>query len=155
MEIIERVKELLEPMAVKERYYVLDVTFGREGGKNVLHVTIDKKGGIAMDECASLNNELSEILDNGNIIEEEYLLEVSSPGLDRKLKNDAEFIWAIGKRIFVSTYAPLEGKKHFRGVLIGVGDGTIVLNEDSVSTEIKRGDIAGARLAPDIDWSKK
>ncbi len=147
MEVIERIRELLEPIANERKFYIVDITYRREGGKLALRILADKEGGITMRECAGLNNELSELLDGENIIEEEYLLEVSSPGLDRKLKKDEDFLWAVGRRIKVTTYAPLDGKNVFSGVLVGLGDGTVVLEENGISAEIPREKIASAKLA--------
>ena len=146
MEVVEKIKELLEPIARERECYVVDVTYKREGGGLVLRVLVDKSGGITMDACAGLNNKLNELLDGENIIEEQYILEVSSPGLERKLKTDRDFVWAVGKKIKITTYAPLDGKNVFLGVLAGLGEGTVVLDEKGVSIEVPREKIASARL---------
>ncbi|NQU94971.1 MAG: ribosome maturation factor RimP [Candidatus Omnitrophica bacterium] len=155
MEIANRIKEILEPIANERKYCVVDIMYKREGGKLVLRILLDKEGGIAMDECAGLNSELSELLDKENAIEDQYTLEISSPGLDRKLEKDKDFVWAVGKKVKVTTYAPLDGKNTFRGTLIGLGEDTAVIDENGISTEIPREKIASARLESDIDWSKK
>jgi ribosome maturation factor RimP len=147
MEIIEKVKELLEPIAAERGYAIVDITYSREAGNNVLRILADREGGITMAECASLNNELSELLDKDNMIDEEYLLEVSSPGLDRRLKTDTDFVWAIGKKVRISTYMKLEGKSEFQGIIVGLGDGTVVLQESGISYEIPSDKIASARLS--------
>lgn len=152
MEAIERIRELLEPIANERKFYIVDITYRREGGKLALRILADKEGGITMDDCTGLSNELSELLDRENIIEEQYVLEVSSPGLDRKLNKDEDFAWAVGKRIKVTTYAPLDGKNVFLGVLAGLRDGTIVVSEkEGISTEIPRDKIASARLATEVN----
>lgn len=152
MEVIERIRELLEPIANERKFYIVDITYRREGGKLALRILADKEGGITMDDCTGLSNELSELLDRKNIIEEQYVLEVSSPGLDRKLNKDEDFAWAVGRRIKVTTYAPLDGKNVFVGVLAGLRDGTIVVSEkEGISTEIPRDKIASARLATEVN----
>ncbi len=152
MEAIERIRELLEPIANERKFYIVDITYRREGGKLALRILADKEGGITMDDCTGLSNELSELLDRKNIIEEQYVLEVSSPGLDRKLNKDEDFAWAVGRRIKVTTYAPLDGKNVFVGVLAGLRDGTIVVSEkEGISTEIPRDKIASARLATEVN----
>ncbi|MEE9500306.1 MAG: ribosome maturation factor RimP [Candidatus Omnitrophota bacterium] len=152
MEVIERIRELLEPIANERKFYIVDITYRREGGKLALRILADKEGGITMDDCTGLSNELSELLDRKNIIEEQYVLEVSSPGLDRKLNKDEDFAWAVGKRIKVTTYAPLDGKNVFLGVLAGLRDGTIVVSEkEGISAEIPRDKIASARLATEVN----
>jgi len=147
MEIIEKIKAKFAPIARERGYAVVDATYKREGGRFVLRIALDKEGGITMDECARLNNELGELLDKENIVEEGYLLEVSSPGLDRKLKSDSDFAWAAGKRVKINTFGPFEGKNVFSGTLIGLGIGTVVVDENGISTEIPREKIANARLA--------
>ena len=93
-----------------------------------------------------MNSELSELLDKESVIEGQYIVEVSSPGLDRKLKKDKDFVWAVGKKVKVTTYAPLDGKNTFRGTLLGLGEDTVVIDENGTSTEIPREKIASARL---------
>ena len=146
METLDRIKEILEPIASERRYYVVDINYKREGGKLVLRILLDKEGGIAVDECAGLNSELSELLDKESVIEGQYIVEVSSPGLDRKLKKDKDFVWAVGKKVKVTTYAPLDGKNTFRGTLLGLGEDTVVIDENGTSTEIPKETIASARL---------
>ena len=146
-EVVKKVKELITSIAAECRYYIVDITYKREGNKPVLRITADKEGGITMDECARFNTELSELLDKENTIDGEYFLEVCSPGLDRKLKKDSDFVWAVGKKVKVVTYAPLDGKKVFNGVLLGMREDNIVIDEDGISTEIPKEKIASARLA--------
>ncbi|UCD54709.1 MAG: ribosome maturation factor RimP [Candidatus Omnitrophota bacterium] len=146
MEIIEKIKKLLEPIANERKFCIVDITYKREGGRVVLRILADKEGGITMDDCTRLNNELSELLDRENIIEEQYVLEVSSPGLDRKLNKDEDFAWAVGKKVKVTTYVPLDGKNMFTGTLVGLGKGTIVIEEKGTSWEIPREKLASARI---------
>jgi len=153
MDVLSKVKEILEPLAKKRHYFILEVTYKKEGGKSVLRIIMDKEGGITMDECADLNKTLSEIHDKEDLASDSYVLEVSSPGLDRRLKADNDFLWAIGKNVKITTYAPIDEKKTFSGVLVGVGDGTLVVEKEGVSTEIPKDKIASAKLNPDIDWS--
>lgn len=155
MDITERVKELLGLMARERDYLVLEVGFKRQGPEKFLRITLDKPGGITLGECASVNTELGEKLEKENVISEHYVLEVTSPGLDRKLKADSDFLWAVGKKLKVTTYKPFDGKNVFKGKLIGLGEGTIVLEEDGKSTEIPRDMIAKAKLDPKINWDRK
>jgi len=155
MEIIEKIRSLIEPLVLENQGSILDITYKREGGSLILRVVVDKEGGITMGECAELNKKLSDILDKENIIDEEYTIEISSPGLDRKLTKDSDFIWAVGKEVKITTYAPLEGKNVFLGKLMGLGDKTVVISEEGISLDIPREKVASARLNLNIDWSKK
>ena len=152
--IEKRIKDILKPIAEERKYYVVDVTYKREGGRLALRILLDKDGGITIEECAGLNNELSELLDKEGVIDDQYFLEISSPGLDRKLKKDEDFIWAIGKKIKVTTFGSVHGKNVFSGTLLGLGEGIIVVEENGTSWEIPREKIASAKLELNMDWSK-
>lgn len=155
MQIIERVKQLIEPIAGERNYCIVDITYKSEGGKPALRIIADKEGGITMGECAALNNKLRELLDKENGINEEYLLEVSSPGLDRKLKKDTDFVWAVGKKVKITTYMPIEGSNTFSGNLVGLGEGAVVIEKDGIATQIPRDKIASAKVDANIDWSQE
>jgi len=155
MQIIEQIKNIFEPIARTKECYIVDMTYKREAGKFVLRIVLDKEGGISMDECAKLNVQLNGILDKENTIADQYTLEVSSPGLDRRLKSDNDFTWAIGKKVKITTYVPIDGKNAFIGTLLGLGEGIVVLEEEGTSWEIPREKIASAKLNLDIDRSKK
>ncbi|MFH1593792.1 MAG: ribosome maturation factor RimP [Candidatus Omnitrophota bacterium] len=144
--VLNRISELLEPIVNTRKLYVVDITYNREGGTFVLRILLDKEGGITMDECAGLNSELADALDKENVIDGHYVIDVSSPGLDRKLKEDRDFVWAIGKHVRITTFVPIEGKGRFSGILRGLGNGAVVVDEDGVSTEIPREKIASAKL---------
>jgi len=146
MLILEKLTELIKPLAESEGFSIVDITSKREGGKLVLRVLADKPGGITMEECARVNSTLSELLEKEDLSDAAYLLEVSSPGLDRKLKKDSDFAWALGREVKVTTYVPIDGQNVFSGVLLGLGEGTVVLETDGVSAEIPREKIASAKL---------
>ncbi len=84
-----------------------------------LRVFIDKAGGIEIDDCQALSERLEKVLDEKDIIEGSYILEVSSPGLDRQLKKPRDFVREQGKKVDVTLYAPVDGTKEFTGVLEG------------------------------------
>jgi len=155
MDIIEKIRSLIEPLVLENQGSILDITYKRESGSLILRVVVDKEGGITMGECTELNKKLSDILDKENIIDEEYTIEISSPGLDRKLTKDSDFIWAVGKEVKITTYAPIEGKNVFLGKLMGLVDKTVVISEEGISLDIPREKVASARLNLNIDWSKK
>mgnify|MGYP002674290410 FL=1 len=101
-----------------------------------LRVFIDKEGGVDLDDCQDLSRKLEELLDAQDIIKTSYILEVSSPGLDRELKKPRDFQREMGKDIDVSLFAPLDGKKVVTGPLsaydgetINVGDMAIPMDK--------------------------
>lgn len=110
--------ELVDVEYVKEQHWYL-------------RVFIDKEGGIEIDDCQQLSEQLEEKLDVTNPIKERYILEVSSPGLDRILKKDRDFEREMGKAIDVTTYAPIDGKKLFVGQLTGFDKESITIDDDN------------------------
>lgn len=147
MDIVNRVTEILSPILERRKVEIVDITYKREGPAVVLRILLDKMDGIALDECGQVNKELSKLLDEENIIDGHYILEVSSPSLGRPMKTDEDFQRVLGKDIKVTTYAPIDGKNVFIGKLLGIGSSTIVLEDnEGISTEIPREKIAKARL---------
>lgn len=121
--VAETVRLLAEPIAEELGVFIWDVEFVKEGARRVLRITIDSEEGVGIEDCEKLHRAIDPILDEADPIEEQYYLEVSSPGLERELKN-ADHIYACeGWDVEVRLYAPLDGSKIFRGVLLPLGDG--------------------------------
>lgn len=99
-------------------YELVDVEYVKEGRDWYLRIFIDKANGIDLDDCQTISEQLSARLDTLDIISGAYILEVSSPGIDRILKKDKDFVREAGKVVDVTLYAPLDGKKSFVGELI-------------------------------------
>ena len=93
-------------------------------------VYIDKESGVDIDECGTVSEKLSEKLDEMDPIPHNYFLEVSSPGAERPLKKEKDFLKAIGKHVNVKTYEPIEGSKEFEGTMLSY-------NEEQIEIEIK------------------
>lgn len=126
--IAATVKELLLPVADEMGYYLWDVEFVKEGADKYLRITIDNEDGITIEDCEKFHRAIDPILDEADPISEAYILEVSSPGIERELKT-AEHIEACeGWDVEVRLYAPRNGSKVFRGVLGGYNDdGNVVV----------------------------
>ncbi len=139
----EIVAGLLEGQDVIE---LVDVEYVKERDW-YLRVFIDREGGIEIDDCQNLSERLEEELDKRDIIPDSYILEVSSPGLDRVLKKDRDFQREMGKTVDVSLYAPMDGKKLLVGTLTAYGDGKIILDE---SQEISMDKVSQVRLHIDF-----
>jgi ribosome maturation factor RimP len=146
MEIIERVKELAANYLEKNGIELIDVIYRREQGGMTLRLLVDTPQGISIAECEALNTYLGELLDKENVIEDHYLLEISSPGLDRPLISDKDFERVVGKDIYVSTYEPIESRREHEGKLIGINKDDIVVVSNGMSTVIPRQKIAKAKL---------
>lgn len=113
-----QVESLMTEILSGTDYELVDVEYVKERDW-YLRVFVDKKGGIDLDDCQFLSEKLSAKLDEADIIGGAYILEVSSPGIDRILKKDRDFIREAGKVVDVTLYAPLNGKKIFVGELVG------------------------------------
>ena len=126
-------------------YELVDVEYVKERDW-YLRVFVDKAGGIDLDDCQALSEKLSARLDERDIIEGAYILEVSSPGIDRILKKDRDFVREAGKVVDVTLYAPIDGKKIFTGVLEGRDEKSLHLKEIS----LPRDKVAQVRLHIDF-----
>ena len=146
MEVIERVKEITRDYIETRDIEIVDITFRRESAGLVLRVLAYKPQGITVSECEDLNNFLSEALDKEDVIQDRYLLEVSSPGLDRPLKTDMDFKRVMGKVLEITTYEAIDGRKAHDGALIGMDKENVVIESAGVSTVIPKNKIASARL---------
>ena len=112
-----------------------------------LRVFVDKAGGIDLDDCQNLSEQLSERLDELDIISGAYILEVSSPGIDRILKKDKDFLREVGKVVDVTLYAPIDGKKIFVGELVGRDENFLHIKDLS---PLPRDKVAQVRLHIDF-----
>lgn len=121
------VEEVARPFVEANGMELVDVELVKEGGNRYLRVYIDKEGGVNFDDCETISRlvdaKLDEVLPNPPY---EYF-EVSSPGIERPLKRDADFARYAGQQVSVSTYAPVDGQKLFIGELVGLIDDKVVL----------------------------
>ncbi len=125
---IERVREIAERVAVSSGLELVEVEFRGGGKSRMLRIFIDKPGGVTHEDCANLSREVGTILDVEDAVPGSYLLEVSSPGLDRKLSRPADFERFVGSRVKLMTRDPLNGNRHFEGRLQSFQDGRLTLD---------------------------
>ena len=151
MEIIERVKSLIEGYLEDHNIELVEITYKREQGGMVLRLLADTPEGIIIAECEGLNNYLSEALDKEDVISEHFIIEVASPGLDRPIASDRDFERVMGKELDVRLYEPRNGKREHQGKLIGMEKENIVIEANGVSTVIPRVKIAKAILKIDFN----
>jgi ribosome maturation factor RimP len=130
LSINEKIQRLVRPIVEAEEMELVDVEY-KKGSNSVLRIFIDKPEGVNVSDCTKISTQVGAFLDIEDLIENNYVLEVSSPGLDRPLKNKADYDRNKGKLIKVSLYAPLEGKKTFIGRIISADDQKVILKEKS------------------------
>ena len=125
---IDSVREVAERVAGSSGLEVVEVELRGAGKSRMLRIFIDKPGGVTHEDCANLSREVGTILDVEDTIPGgEYLLEVSSPGLDRKLSRAADFERFTGSRVKLTTREPVNGSRHFEGELQRFQDGRLTL----------------------------
>jgi ribosome maturation factor RimP len=142
VDIPERVKQIAEPKAEELGLELIDCEYKKEGGRRVLRLYIDKKGGVGLDDCEAVSRSVEPVLDSEDFIDEAYTFEVSSPGLDRPLKTDRDFVRYEGEDVEVGLYAAIDGKKKFTGKLIGRKDGVVSIDCGGQTLEFQQKDIS-------------
>lgn len=150
------IEVLVTPILEDLNLELVDIEFLKEGRNWFLRVYIDTlEGGIDIDQCAQVSERLSLVLDEKDPIEQNYYLEVSSPGAERPLKKESDFEKAVGKFIYVKTYEPIKDMKEFQGYLKSYTEQGLELEvrikTRKINIFIEKEKIAKARLA--IDFS--
>ncbi len=136
------------PLIEANNFELWDVEWVKEGANWYLRVFIDKEGGITVDDCELISRAFDEILEKEDYIAENYIFEVSSPGLDRPLKKEKDFARSIGKDVEVKLYKAINKEKEFVGVLTAYDENTLTIEMDDESEMVfNRSDIAIVRLA--------
>jgi len=139
--IEKKIEEILAPLLEERRMVLVDLELKRAGRRYVLRIFVDKEGGISVNDCADLSEELSYILDVEDPVPGPYILEVSSPGLDRVLKKERELKWARGKKVRILTESGEE-----KGRLEDVQEETLTLDKDGKEVKVNRKDIKKIQL---------
>ena len=142
-----QVENVMAEVLAGTEYELVDVEYVKEGRDWYLRVFIDKAGGIDLDDCQAISENLSARLDKLDLISTAYILEVSSPGIDRILKKDKDFIREAGKVVDVTLYAPLDGKKNFVGELVGRDEEFLHIKDNA---PLPRDKVAQVRLHIDF-----
>ena len=139
-----KTEELLVPIVERFQVEIYDVEYVKEAGEWYLRVYIDKPEGVNINDCENVSRALSDVL------EEAYILEVSSPGLGRQLKKDKHLEKSIGRDVVVKTYKAIEKCKEFEGTLCSFDADTIVIEQAGEKRSFLRGDVAAIHLALDF-----
>lgn len=148
-----KVELLIEDLVneiLPEEFELVDSEYVKEGGDWYLRIYLDRKKEdeyLSMTDCHYLTTKINEMLDEKDPIENQYILEVSSPGLDRALKKDRDFAREKGKEVEIKLYKPVDGRKEFDGILIGLDEeGQVQIESNGKTLAFNRKDIAIIRL---------
>jgi ribosome maturation factor RimP len=145
-QVIQRVWLLAEPVCHAEGFELIQVEYQRESAGRILRLYVDKPEGIKLDDCVGISRQLSDILDVHLEDVGPYNLEVSSPGPDRPLARKRDFDKFKGSLVKIKTVQPLNGRKNYKGVLLGISDDVISLEIAGQIMAINYADISKARL---------
>jgi len=140
-DVIERVRAIAGRIAASYGLEVFDVQFRREASGMVLRVQIDRPGpgataeeSVSVDDCATVSRDLSAVLDVDDVVPAAYVLEVSSPGLDRPLKRAGDYERFAGRRAKLVMKQPVDGQGYFKGLLRGIEDGNVLIEAEDKRT---------------------
>jgi len=142
------VREVAQRVVSVRGFELTDVEVGRQKGSHVVRLFVDREGGISLDDLQTVSEEVSAILDVEDPIPGTYTLEVSSPGLDRPIRTEAEYRRFVGRLAKVSIYEPVDGRRHWLGRIVSCEEGVVALDLDKEETlaRVPLSRIAHARL---------
>ena len=143
-------REAAEPVINELGFELVDLEYLASRGSWILRIYIDKEGGVTLDDCALVSREIGDLLDIRELIGHKYVLEVSSPGLDRPLTREKDFIKALGKKIKVRTDEPFGGARNMTGILKEFKDKALTLELERGSVSIPLECVEKANLVYDF-----
>lgn len=144
----KQLQELIEPGVTALGYELLGIEHLAQGRHSVLRLYIDSPDGITVDDCERVSHQVSGVLEVEDPIKGQYTLEVSSPGLDRPLFKPAHYERFVGEVITVRLARPLGERRKFKGRLLGLRDGAVVIEQDGAEVALPLEDIDKAHLVP-------
>ena len=142
----QAVTELIEPVFRENSIELVDVEYKKAGKTWTLRIFIDKSQGVTVDDCQKLSREIEDLIEVHELIAVPYVLEVSSPGLDRLLKKERDFLRNKGKQIQIKTFSPINDKKQFSGTIKNFVNEILFLEDNNGILEVQLDKIARARL---------
>ena len=140
------VANLIEPVLREDNIELVDIEYKKISKNWVLRVFIDKDQGVTVNDCQKLSREIEDLIEINELIANHYILEVSSPGLDRPLKREADFLRNKGKRVRVKTYSLINNNKTNTGTIRDCSNNTLFLEDKKNVLEVSLSDIAQATL---------
>lgn len=148
--IVEKIEKLAIPLLALEGLELVDIEFKKEGHGLVLRFYIDREGGVSLDTCSKASEVLDGMLDTEDLIASSYILEVSSPGIERPLKKPKDFEKFVGSKIFAKTRVKIEDRKHFTGIIKATSKNKFTIECENVTTDIPYSEVTNAHLVVDF-----
>lgn len=147
--LLSKITAMVEPIVIEEGLELVDIEYVREKDW-YLRIYINKENGIDIDDCQRVSSKVAKLLDENDPIKEKYFLEVSSPGIDRPLKKDKDFIAFYGKQVDIQLFAAINGKKKFTGTLLSHSEKQVAISVDEQELTLDRSLVATVR--PHIEF---
>jgi ribosome maturation factor RimP len=147
--LLREVREVVEPILESQGFELVDLEYQRESQGWVLRIYLDREGGVSLDDCAEISHEVGAVLEVKDLIPRAYILEVSSPGLTRPLKKPEDFNKFRNQMVKIKLYEPLEGRRNFKGTLLGLEGDRVRVEVEQRVYEIPLQRIAKANLEID------
>ena len=144
-----RLQELIAPAVTALGFEFVGLELIQTGRSTTLRVYIDHPNRVSVDDCAKVSHQIGSVLDVEDPIQNEYRLEVSSPGIDRPLFVPAHYAAVVGQTIKLKLAVPQKGRRNFKGVLVSVDDENIVLDVDGETVTLPHSQIDRGNLVPD------
>ena len=135
-----------------EQVELVDLVIQNQGKKKLLQFFVDKVGGVTLDDCGALTDKIDAVLEMENLIDGAYILEVSSPGVQRVLKKPAHFKQFVTQRVKIVLKVPLEGRGFFTGVIASAGEHEFVLDDGTNQYHFAYDNIKKANLDPVLEF---
>ena len=137
-QIIEASTNIINKIIGGTEYELIDVEYVKEGPFMYLRIFLDKKGGITIDDCSAISREFNKEIDNVDFIDEQYYLEVSSPGIDRAFKKESDYLRNINNEVEVKLFSQVNGTKLLKGVLLEKNKDNIIIecNNEKIAVEL-------------------
>jgi ribosome maturation factor RimP len=145
-----QLEEMLEPTVKALGFTLWGIEYNSQGRHSVLRIYIESDNGITAEHCAAVSTQISAILDVEDPITSEYTLEVSSPGMDRRLFRLEQYSVYIGEIVDIHLRSPFEGRRKFKGILKGIEGADVVVQIDNEEFLLPHDDIDKARVEPRI-----
>lgn len=145
-ELIKGLWNMIEPVVASEGMEIIELEFRREPQGQVLRIYIDHPDGVTVEDCATVSRVVGDFLDVVDPIHHTYHLEISSPGIDRPLRKPEHFLRYVGSIVRIRTVEPVEGRKNFKGILVGVLNNVITIECEGRRFEVSIANIEKGRL---------
>ncbi len=146
-----KLTQLLQPLVEDLGYEFVGMEQSSNPKNPVVVIYIDRPEGIAIEDCEKVSREVAALLDVEDPIPGQYSLEVSSPGLDRPLFTPEQFARFAGEEATVNVYAPVDGRRKFRGEILEAGEDSVTIEQDGTPVTLDMSNVVKARLVPDYD----